>query len=88
FEAPTNLAEATGGTVGCNATPPVRRGLTHADAVRPLYPHKNVYFAVLVSMFLHASWFHVLGNLLFLWIFGNNVEERLGSVAYAVFYVA
>jgi membrane associated rhomboid family serine protease len=42
---------------------------------------------VFVSMFLHASWAHVLGNLLFLWIFGNNVEERLGSYVYAAFYV-
>ena len=39
------------------------------------------------SMFLHGSWLHLLGNMLFLWIFGNNVEDRLGSVAFAAFYL-
>ena len=43
---------------------------------------------VLASMFLHASWVHVLGNMLFLWIFGNNVEDVLGRVRFVVFYVA
>jgi membrane associated rhomboid family serine protease len=42
---------------------------------------------VLSSMFLHGSWLHLLGNMLFLWIFGNNVEDRLGSVAFGLFYV-
>jgi membrane associated rhomboid family serine protease len=42
---------------------------------------------VLSSMFLHGSWLHLLGNMLFLWIFGNNVEDRLGSVAFAAFYL-
>jgi membrane associated rhomboid family serine protease len=51
------------------------------------FPHKNVYLAVLVSMFLHASWLHVLGNMLFLWVFGNNVEDRFGIFGFAVFYV-
>jgi membrane associated rhomboid family serine protease len=43
---------------------------------------------VVTSMFLHASWLHVLGNMLFLWIFGNNVEDVLGRVRFVVFYVA
>jgi membrane associated rhomboid family serine protease len=51
------------------------------------FPDKNVFLAVIVSMFLHGSWLHVLGNMLFLWIFGNNIEERLGPVGYAVFYL-
>jgi membrane associated rhomboid family serine protease len=42
---------------------------------------------VLTSMFLHAGWLHILGNMLYLWIFGNNVEDRLGRVAYLVFYL-
>ena len=54
---------------------------------QPAFPHKNVYLAVIVSMFLHASWLHLLGNMLFLWIFGNNVEDRLGPVVYLAFYV-
>ena len=40
------------------------------------------------SMFMHASWAHLLGNMLFLWIFGNNVEDALGHVRFAVFYLA
>jgi rhomboid family protein len=39
------------------------------------------------SMFMHASWLHILGNMLFLWIFGNNVEDALGHVRFLVFYV-
>ena len=39
------------------------------------------------SMFLHGGWLHLLGNLLFLWIFGNNVEDRLGSVPFLLFYL-
>ena len=42
----------------------------------------------LASMFLHASWLHVLGNMLFLWIFGNNVEDVMGRLRFVVFYLA
>jgi membrane associated rhomboid family serine protease len=52
-----------------------------------LFPAKNVYLAVLWSMFLHGSLLHLFGNMLFLWIFGNNVEDRFGHVAYAAFYL-
>jgi membrane associated rhomboid family serine protease len=43
---------------------------------------------VFTSMFMHASWEHILGNMLFLWIFGNNVEDALGRVRFLVFYLA
>jgi membrane associated rhomboid family serine protease len=39
------------------------------------------------SMFLHGGWLHLLGNMLFLWIFGNNIEDRLGRVTFLVFYL-
>ena len=39
------------------------------------------------SMFMHGSWAHLLGNLLFLWIFGNNVEDALGKLRYLAFYL-
>ena len=42
---------------------------------------------LLTSTFLHAGWAHFLGNMLFLWIFGDNVEDRLGHVRYAAFYL-
>ena len=39
------------------------------------------------SMFMHGGWAHLIGNMLFLWIFGNNVEDTLGRVRFIVFYV-
>ena len=44
-------------------------------------------FAVLFAMFLHAGWLHIIGNMLFLWVFGNNVEDHLGHVGYLLFYL-
>jgi membrane associated rhomboid family serine protease len=38
-------------------------------------------------MFLHGGWFHIIGNMWFLWIFGNNVEDAMGHVRFVVFYV-
>ena len=51
-------------------------------------PDKNVYLAIIVSMFLHANLLHLFGNMLFLWIFGNNVEDHLGPIGYTLFYFA
>jgi membrane associated rhomboid family serine protease len=39
------------------------------------------------SMFMHGDWLHIIGNMVFLWIFGNNVEDSLGKVRYVVFYL-
>jgi membrane associated rhomboid family serine protease len=44
--------------------------------------------SVFTSMFMHASWAHILGNMLFLWIFGNNVEDALGRVRFLLWYLA
>lgn len=41
----------------------------------------------LISMFLHGSWGHLLGNLLFFWVFGNNVEDSMGRLRFLVFYL-
>jgi membrane associated rhomboid family serine protease len=43
---------------------------------------------VLTSMFLHAGWVHLLGNMLFLWIYGDNMEDQLGHFGFLVFYLA
>jgi membrane associated rhomboid family serine protease len=43
---------------------------------------------VLTSMFLHGGWMHVIGNMLYLWIFGDNVEDQLGHAGYLLFYHA
>ncbi|MEV0221581.1 rhomboid family intramembrane serine protease [Streptomyces sp. NPDC050704] len=49
---------------------------------------KSPPLSALTAMFLHGSWLHLLGNMLFLMIFGNNIEDRLGHVRYLLFYVA
>ncbi len=46
-----------------------------------------VGLTLLTSMFLHGGWMHLLGNMLYLWIFGNNIEDVMGHAKYAVFYV-
>jgi len=51
------------------------------------FPRKNVFLAVLYSMFLHGSLLHIGGNMLFLWIFGNNIEDRMGWIGYPIFYI-
>ena len=43
---------------------------------------------LITSQFLHGGWFHLLGNMLYLWIFGNNVEDRFGRVGFLLFYLA
>jgi len=49
--------------------------------------HLPAWEGAFSSMFMHASWFHILGNMLFLWIFGNNVEDALGRVRFLVWYL-
>ncbi|MBZ9641508.1 rhomboid family intramembrane serine protease [Streptomyces sp. PSKA30] len=49
---------------------------------------KSPELSVLTAMFLHGSWLHLLGNMLFLLIFGNNIEDRMGHIRFALFYVA
>lgn len=46
-----------------------------------------VYFTLITSMFMHGGWAHLLGNMLFLWVFGDNIENRLGPIRYLIFYL-
>jgi membrane associated rhomboid family serine protease len=48
----------------------------------------QVLLSILTSLFMHAGWLHIIGNMLFLWVFGDNVEDRLGHIGYALFYLA
>ncbi len=43
--------------------------------------------ALFTSMFMHGSWEHIIGNMLFLWVFGNNIEDSMGHVRFLVFYL-
>jgi membrane associated rhomboid family serine protease len=75
------------------ALPLVPNGQIGADAqgagcvLGPPSYHKIPVLSAVTSMFLHGSWLHLLGNMLFLWIFGNNIEDRFGRVRYALFYL-
>jgi membrane associated rhomboid family serine protease len=46
-----------------------------------------VYFTLITSMFMHGGWAHLLGNMLFLWVFGDNIENRIGHIRYFIFYL-
>ncbi len=49
----------------------------------PIHP----YLTLISSMFMHGGWGHLAGNMLFLWIFGDNIENRLGHIRYFIFYM-
>ena len=70
--------------------------LTHANMVEirgqdfpvPQYPGPvPIYLTLLSSMFMHGSWMHILGNMLYLWIFGDQIEDALGHVKFLIFYL-
>jgi membrane associated rhomboid family serine protease len=63
--------------------------LTGKDiASGPLEPTPvPVYFTLITSMFMHGGWAHLLGNMLFLWVFGDNIENRIGHIRYLIFYL-
>lgn len=70
------------GRSALGAAVPIGAGLycvVDADAINVATP--------LTSMFLHGGWAHVLGNALFLWVFGDNVEDRMGRVRFLLFYL-
>lgn len=62
-------------------------GIPVVGCTGPCIPGKNVYLALLTSMFLHGGILHVGGNMLFLWVFGNNIEDTLGRVRFILFYL-
>jgi membrane associated rhomboid family serine protease len=49
--------------------------------------HVPVVLTLLTSIFMHGGWEHLLGNMLFLWIFGNNIEDRVGRRRFLIFYL-
>jgi membrane associated rhomboid family serine protease len=67
-----SIKDATGKVIG---------QIQHYDTPLP------VYFNFLSSMFMHGDFMHIFGNMLFLWIFGDNIENLIGHVRYAIFYI-
>jgi membrane associated rhomboid family serine protease len=48
---------------------------------------KPWWVTAFTSMFMHGGWLHIIGNMLFLWVFGNNIEDRMGRVKFLLFYL-
>src|SRR5947207_5258233 len=65
----------------------VPREITTGRDLPPIAPLGNVYLTLITSMFLHGGWLHLGGNMLYLWVFGDNIEDRLGHFRYLVFYL-
>lgn len=57
------------------------------DACQRLNERQSAYVTLFTSQFLHADWLHLIFNMLFLWVFGNNVEDRLGRIRFLPFYL-
>src|SRR5689334_8595026 len=72
-------------------TPPrqVEEPVTHQRVLIPGLERTpgSVYLTLLISIFMHGGVAHIFGNMLFLWIFGDNVEDALGHVRYLAFYI-
>lgn len=64
-----------------------RFSLNHFIMEYGVVPDRLHYSSLLTSMFLHGGWMHLIGNMWFLWIFGDNVEDILGHGKYLVFYL-
>ncbi len=66
----------------------IRSGICSDRPEPAAFPHKSLLLSAFVSMFLHASVLHLAGNMWFLWIFGNNVEEAYGRLGFLGMYLA
>ena len=62
-------------------------GMVPAAITHGTLPGSGGYYTILTSMFLHGGWMHVIGNMLYLWIFCNNVEHSMGHLRFIVFYL-
>lgn len=54
----------------------------HVGIMNPL-----IFMTLITSVFLHGGWFHLIGNMLYLWVFGDNVEDKLGRLRFLFFYI-
>jgi membrane associated rhomboid family serine protease len=75
---PACLADQFGFTTDANVSPRVFAAVCS---------NNHIELAPLASMFIHGGWIHLIGNMIFLWVFGDNVEDAVGHIRYAVFYV-
>jgi membrane associated rhomboid family serine protease len=78
--------EITNG-IDLSGTQIVRDALGNTGRIQLYSSPLPVYFNFLSSMFMHGGFMHIFGNMLFLWIFGDNIEDRIGHIRYAIFYL-
>ena len=62
-------------------------GMVPAAITQGPMPGAGGYFTAVTSMFLHGGWMHIIGNMLYLWIFGNNIEDSMGHFRFVMFYL-
>ncbi len=62
-------------------------GLVPVAITRGVFAGSGGYATILSSMFLHGGWMHIIGNMMYLWIFGNNVEDSMGHLRFILFYL-
>ncbi|AGL02704.1 rhomboid family intramembrane serine protease [Desulfoscipio gibsoniae] len=65
-------------------------GLVPAEVLNAIFTGASftpIVVSFITAMFIHGGWLHVIGNMLFLWVFGDNVEDRLGHLKYLLFYL-
>lgn len=61
--------------------------ITSGRDLAPAAPLGNVYLTLFTSMFLHGGFLHIASNMIYLWVFGDNVEDAFGHVGYTIFYL-
>ncbi|MBI5076025.1 MAG: rhomboid family intramembrane serine protease [Nitrospirae bacterium] len=61
----------------------IPQNIVSLESTQPIHPLLTIF----TSMFMHGGVFHIFGNMLYLWIFGNNIEDRLGHVRFILFYL-
>jgi rhomboid family protein len=66
----------------------LRSGGITAQCGGACIPGKSIYLSVVTSMFLHGGILHIAGNMLFMWVFGNNIEDTVGKFWFVLFYLA
>ncbi|MDP2168147.1 MAG: rhomboid family intramembrane serine protease [Thermodesulfovibrionales bacterium] len=77
------LASPTGAEEIAYSFGAIPHSLITFERLQPIHPAASIFTA----MFLHAGFFHLGGNMLYLWIFGNNIEDRLGHLRFLLFYL-
>src|SRR5215216_1600583 len=73
------------------APPSTEVAVERRNGRQPVIPQapgpQPIYLTLLTAMFMHGGWMHIIGNMLYLWIFGDNVEDNFGHVKFLIFYI-